>query len=81
MYIENKNGTNTELEGTPALALALEELSALRITFCFLFLKKFVQRLNEFLKVELRLSLLITPLSHTVSKAFEMSRNIPLASY
>ena len=76
MYIRNKSGSNVEPWGSPALILTLDELWALRITLCFLFFRKSVKSLNKFPKVPLRL----TPSSHTLLKAFEISRSIPLNS-
>ena len=48
MYIRNKSRPNIEPWGTPALKLAQDELWPLRITLCFVFLKKSVERLNKF---------------------------------
>ena len=73
MYIRNKSGPNIEPWGTPALILAQGELWPLRITLCFLFLKKSVKRLYKFPEIPLCLSLGIIPSCHTLLKAFEMS--------
>ena len=74
MYTRNKSWPNIDPGGTPALILAQDELWLLRITLCFQFLKKSVK------EIPLRLSLWIIPSCHTLSKAFEMSRNTPLTS-
>ena len=42
MYIRNKSGPNIDPWGTPALIVAQDELWPLRISLCFLFLKKFI---------------------------------------
>ena len=67
MYIRNKSAPNVEPSGTPALILVQDELFSLRITLCFLFLKKAVKRLNKFPEFALRLSLLIILCCHTSS--------------
>ena len=56
MYIRNKSGSNIDSWGTPALILAQDEFWPLRITLCFLFLKKSVKRFNKFPEIQLRLS-------------------------
>lgn len=48
MSIRNKRGPNVEPYGTPALILAQDKLWPLKITLCFLFLRKSVKRLNKF---------------------------------
>ena len=80
MYIRNKTGPNIEPWRTPALILAQDELWPLRITLCFLFLKKSVKRLNKLPEIPFRLCLWIIPSCQAWSKAFEMSRNTPLTS-
>ena len=72
MCIRNKSGPNIAPWGTPALTLAQDELWPLRITLCFLFLKKSFKKLNKFPEILLGLSLLINPSCHTLSKAFEI---------
>ena len=58
MSIRNKSGPIIEPCGTPALILAQDKLWPLKITLCFLFLKKSVKRLNKFPEISpLHLSL------------------------
>ena len=55
MYIRSKSGPNIEPGGTPALIMTQYELWPLRITFCFLILKKSFKMLNKFPEILLHL--------------------------
>ena len=67
MYIRNKSGPNIDHWGIPILILAQVELWPLRITLCFLFLRKSVKRLNKFSEIPLGSSLWMIPSCHTLS--------------
>ena len=66
--------------GAPALILAKDKLWLLRIIFVFYLLRNLLKRLNKYPEIPLRLNLWIIPSCHTLSKAFEISRNTPLTS-
>ena len=78
IYLNNKNPT-TDLWGTPALTSAQDEHWTFKTTLCFRLRRKsckmFISPVIPFWH-----SLKTRPLCHTLSKAFEISRNIPLTS-
>ena len=75
IYFKNRSGHSMEPSGTPALTSAQENVSPVRTTLCFLFLKKFDNRFKRLPDMPFFFSLKIRPLCHTSSKALDVSSN------
>ena len=72
--LEKNNGPSAEPCGTP------EEYCLFGITLCFRSCKKSLTMFNKLPDIPFSLGFRRIPLYQTLSKAFDMSRNIPLAS-
>ena len=71
IYTKNRSVLSMEPRGTPAGISTKEEVCPLRATLCFLFLKKFDNRLKMLPDMPFSFSLKIRPSCHTSSKALE----------
>ena len=78
--MKNSSGPSIDPCGTPASILVDEEYCPFKTTLCFLKFKNSVMISNSFPEIPFCFSLCKSPRCHTLSDAFEMSKNIPQTS-
>ena len=80
IYIKKNSGPRIDHWGTPAGTLVHDDVWLLRTTLCSRFFRKHFSKRRRFYKIQYWFNLSIRPSCHTLSKAFDISRNTPLTS-
>ena len=80
MWFRNRSRPSIYPWSTPILMHVHEQYFLFKTTLCFLKFKKSVMISKSFPEMSFGFSLYKSPLCHTLSNAFEMSKNIPHTS-
>ena len=80
MLIKNNKAPKIDPCGTPAFTFVQDEDWPFKTTLCWRFFKKSIKRHSSLSFIPFCFNLYISQLCHTLSKAFDLSRNTPLTS-